>query len=77
MKLVISNATKKDELTLSQLRIKLELHWNALKYLELTKAEPETWFFPLTESSLDRDILVAWERVLEKINCASNLCWTS
>ncbi len=62
LKLVISNATKKDKLPLSQLRIKLESHWNALKSLELAKAEPETWLLPLIESSLDRDVLVAWER---------------
>ncbi|CAL8131492.1 unnamed protein product [Orchesella dallaii] len=60
--LVISNVNAKEKIPLEQLYLKLESHLRALKSLNLEEADPASWLFPLVESSLPDDILLAFQR---------------
>lgn len=60
--LVISNVQTKDKVPFKDLYLKLDSHLRALKSLNLEKADPATWLFPLVESSLPEDTLYNWQR---------------
>ncbi|XP_031356628.1 uncharacterized protein LOC116180664 [Photinus pyralis] len=62
LKLVISNVNSNDKIPFQMLHIKLESHLRALKTLNLEKADPATWLYPLVESSLPEEILLTWQR---------------
>ncbi len=60
--LVIGNVTSTEKIPLPQLFVKLESHLRCLAELNLDKADPATWLFPLVESSLSEEIQRAWQR---------------
>jgi len=62
LKLVISNADKKDKMPFSNLYRKVNSHLQALKTLKLASADPDTWLYPLVESCLPEEIQLAWQR---------------
>lgn len=62
LKLVITNATSKEKIPFQSLYLKLDSHLRALKTLQLEKADPATWLFPLVESSLPKEVLMTWQR---------------
>jgi len=62
LQLVIQNVTKKERIPLDKLYMKLESHLRALKTLDLSKAEPSLYFYPLVESSLPEEVMRAWLR---------------
>jgi hypothetical protein len=77
LKLVISNVNHRDKLPLDRMYLKLESHLRSLSALNLAKADPATWLFPLVESSLPEDVLRAWQRSPKsKLNdkTSSNSC---
>ncbi|OXA47143.1 Cellular nucleic acid-binding protein [Folsomia candida] len=60
--LVITNAGKKEKLSVDKLYLKLDSALRALGTLNLSKAHPSMYFYPLVESSLPEDLLRAWQR---------------
>lgn len=62
LSLVIANVTAKEKISLDVLYLKLQSHLRALDTLDLSKAEPSMYFYPLVESSLPADVLRAWLR---------------
>lgn len=62
LNLVIANVTDKEKIPLDMLYLKLQSHLRALDTLDLSKAEPSMYFYPLVESSLPPDVLRAWLR---------------
>jgi nucleoid DNA-binding protein len=60
--LVINNNSNKNQIPLAKLHIQLKTHLRALESLNLAKADPETWLFPLVESSLPEESLRVWQR---------------
>jgi len=62
LKLVISNADKRDKMPFSNLCRKVNSHLQALKTLKLASADPDTWLYPLVESCLPEEIQLAWQR---------------
>lgn len=62
LKLVITNVNAKQKIPLESLVLQLDFHLRALETLKLEDADPATWLFPLVESSLPEEILLAWQR---------------
>lgn len=62
LNLVISNVTAKEKVPLARMYLQLESHLRSLKSLNLEKADPATWLYPLVESSLTEEVLLAWQR---------------
>ena len=60
LSLVISNVSSKEKLPVGTLFNKVDSHLRALKSLDLDKADPATWLYPLVESCLPREILSTW-----------------
>lgn len=60
--LVISNVTAKEKVPLARMYLQLESHLRSLKSLNLEKADHAIWLYPLVESSLTEEVLLAWQR---------------
>lgn len=65
LSLVIGNAIAKDKMGLQDLYYKVRSHLGSLKTLELERAGPDAWLYPLVESALPEDTLFAWQRSTE------------
>ena len=61
---VTSNVRSCEKISVEKLFHKLTAHLGALKSLKLEKADPDSWLYPLVESSLPENILYNWERSL-------------
>jgi len=59
LNLVIANVTNKEKIPLEKRYLRLESHLRALNTLDLSKAEPSMYFYPLVESSLPEEV---WTR---------------
>ncbi|OXA39815.1 hypothetical protein Fcan01_25585 [Folsomia candida] len=62
LKLVIRNSKQTKKIQLSVLYDKLEAHLRALESLGVTHEQTAEFLFPMIESSVSEDILVAWQR---------------
>ena len=62
LKLAFHNVTQKEKVPVSKMFIQLKSHLRSLESLQLASADPSTWLFPLVESSLQEDLLRAWQR---------------
>ncbi len=63
--LVISNVTAEEKLPLRSLYVKVDSNIRALATLNLAKADPASWLFPLVEAALPEDVLANWQRSQE------------
>ncbi|OXA45863.1 hypothetical protein Fcan01_19012 [Folsomia candida] len=59
---LIKNVTNKEKFPLSKLVLQLRTHLRALQSLNIGNASPETFLFPMVESSLPEEVLRAWQR---------------
>jgi len=62
LSLVISNVRSNEKVPVERLFHKLVACLGALKILNLKKTEPDSWLYPLVESSLPEQVLYNWER---------------
>ena len=62
LKMVINNAKTKDKVNLSKMFDNLESHLRSLESLGVTVDQSAEFLFPLVESSLPEEVLVAWQR---------------
>ncbi|OXA41549.1 uncharacterized protein LOC110860058 [Folsomia candida] len=62
--LIIKNVTNKEKFPLSKLvlLVLMKTHLRALQSLNIGNASPETFLFPMVESSLPEEVLRAWQR---------------
>jgi hypothetical protein len=60
LKMVITNATTK--IKLSKMHDKLESHLRALESIGVTSEQTAEFLYPMVESSLPEEILIAWQR---------------
>jgi len=61
LKLVISNAKRGTKVSLIKLFDQLEAHLRALETLKVTPEQISEFVFPVVESALPEDILIAWQ----------------
>ncbi|UYV72450.1 hypothetical protein LAZ67_9003194 [Cordylochernes scorpioides] len=62
LKLVIESASGKKKLSFHELYYKIQSYLDSLKSLNLESASPDTWLYPLVESCLSDELLLAWQR---------------
>ncbi|UYV65694.1 hypothetical protein LAZ67_3005164, partial [Cordylochernes scorpioides] len=62
LKLVIDSASGKKKLSFHELYYKLQSYLGSLKSLNLERASPDTWLYPLVESCLSDELLLTWQR---------------
>ncbi|UYV72803.1 hypothetical protein LAZ67_10000797 [Cordylochernes scorpioides] len=62
LKLVIDSASGKKKLSFHELYYKLQSYLGSLKSLNFESASPDTWLYPLVESCLSDELLLAWQR---------------
>ena len=62
LSLVTSNVRSSEKVPIERLFHKLVACLGALKSLNLKKTEPDSWLYPLVESSLPEQVLYNWER---------------
>ncbi|UYV75229.1 hypothetical protein LAZ67_12002992 [Cordylochernes scorpioides] len=62
LKLVIESASGKKKLSFHELYYKIQSYLGSLKSLNLESASPDTWLYPLVESCLSDELLLAWQR---------------
>ncbi|UYV84143.1 hypothetical protein LAZ67_X001310 [Cordylochernes scorpioides] len=62
LKLVIDSASGKKKLSFHELYYKIQSYLGYLKSLNLESASPDTWLYPLVESCLSDELLLAWQR---------------
>ena len=65
LKLAIDSASGQVKLDSGRLYRKVDSHFRALQSLDLDKADPATWLYPLIESSMPRETLSLWMRSSE------------
>ncbi|OXA44279.1 DNA-binding protein HEXBP [Folsomia candida] len=64
LKMVIQNAKSKEDFQLCKMYDKLESHLKALESLNVSHEQMADFLYPMVESSLPEDLLVAWQRSL-------------
>ncbi|UYV65562.1 hypothetical protein LAZ67_3004702 [Cordylochernes scorpioides] len=62
LKLVIDSASGKKKLSFHELYYRIQSYLGSLKSLNLESASPDTWLYPLVESCLSDELLLAWQR---------------
>lgn len=62
LKMVITNARSKEKVDLSKMFDRLESHLRSLESLGVTVEQSAEFLFPLVESSLPEEVLIAWQR---------------
>ncbi|UYV77268.1 hypothetical protein LAZ67_15000295, partial [Cordylochernes scorpioides] len=62
LKLVIDSASGKKRLSFHELYYRIQSYLGSLKSLNLERASPDTWLYPLVESCLSDELLLAWQR---------------
>ncbi|UYV73873.1 hypothetical protein LAZ67_11001226 [Cordylochernes scorpioides] len=62
LKLVIESASGKKKISFHELYYKIQSYLGSLKSLNLERASPDTWLYPLVESCLSDELLLAWQR---------------
>ncbi|UYV75783.1 hypothetical protein LAZ67_13001345 [Cordylochernes scorpioides] len=62
LKLVIESASGKKKISFHELYYKIQSYLGSLKSLNLESASPDTWLYPLVESCLSDELLLAWQR---------------
>lgn len=74
IKMIATNVKTNDKIPVTALFDKLESHLRALESLDITVDQTSVFLFPMVESSLPEDILIAWQRsvILEKRDRSKN-----
>lgn len=62
LKMVINNAKNGANVVLSKLFDKLESHLRSLELLDITSEQTAEFLYPMVESCLPEDVLIAWQR---------------
>ncbi|UYV65858.1 hypothetical protein LAZ67_3005722 [Cordylochernes scorpioides] len=62
MRLVIDSASGKKKLSFHELYYEIQSYLGSLKSLNLESASLDTWLYPLVESCLSDELLLAWQR---------------
>jgi len=62
LKMVLNNAKKQDKVQLSRMFDQLESHLRSLESLGVTIEQMTEFLYPMVESSLPEEILIAWQR---------------
>ncbi|UYV77097.1 hypothetical protein LAZ67_14003262 [Cordylochernes scorpioides] len=63
LKLVIDSASGKKKISFHELYYRIQSYLGSLKSLNLESASPDTWLYPLVESCLSDELLLAWQRI--------------